>query len=104
MKSVGLPDVLCELFTYTFLKRGIFFTLLEKKMAVFHVIPQRIGQMANTARRVIGSVDKGIRTTNRVFQAVKQHIPDGRIKKAAEKGLSDYESVREKIRLNAQMP
>ena len=34
----------------------------------------------------------------RVYHAVKQNIPDGRIKKTAERGLSDYESIREKVR------
>jgi len=34
---------------------------------------------------------------------VKKHIPDGKIKKAAERGLSDYESVRERIRSAAPL-
>jgi len=38
-----------------------------------------------------------------VFNAVKEHIPDGKIKKAAERGLSDYESVRERIRSAAPL-
>jgi hypothetical protein len=73
-------------------------------MAVFHVGVRRIGQLAGQARQMIGSIDRGIRTTSRVYHAVKEHIPDGKIKKAAEKGLSDYESVRERLRQNTQMP
>ena len=48
-------------------------------------------------------MDRGIRASARVFHAVKEHIPDGKIKKAAERGLSDYESVREKIRFAAPL-
>ena len=73
-------------------------------MAVFHVIPHRIGQLVSHTRHAIGSIDRGIRTTSKIFNAVKEHIPDGKIKRAAEKGVSDYESVREKVRQNAQMP
>ena len=66
---------------------------------MFGRIPrQRIGNIVAHTRTVVSNIDKGIRTAHHVFKAVKQHIPDGKIKKAAEKGLSDYESVREKIR------
>ena len=34
----------------------------------------------------------------KVFHAVKDHLPPSKIKNAAEKGLSDYEAVREKVR------
>ena len=69
---------------------------------MFRAIPrQRVGTVLAHTRTFIGNLDRGIRTTARVFKVVKHHIPDGKIKKAAEKGLSDYESVREKIRAAA---
>ena len=67
-------------------------------MAIFHVTPHRIGQLVGHARHMIGNVDKGVRMTGRVFHAVKENIPDSKIKRAAERGLSEYEAVREKIR------
>ena len=63
-----------------------------------HIRRQPIGRIIANTRALVSNLDKGIRTTSRVFHAVKEHIPDGKIKKAAERGLSDYESVREKIR------
>ena len=63
-----------------------------------HIRRQPIGRIIANTRALVSNLDRGIRTTSRVFHAVKQHIPDGKIKKAAERGLSDYESVREKIR------
>ena len=59
---------------------------------------QRIGQLAATARHFAGRADKAIHTTARIYHAVKEHIPESKIKSAAERGLSDYEAVREKIR------
>ena len=73
-------------------------------MAVFHVTPHRIGQMASRAAHIIGRLDRGIRTASRVFNAVKEHVPEGKIKRAAERGLSSYKSVREKVRQGAEMP
>ncbi len=73
-------------------------------MAIFNVTPHRIGQLACQTKHMIGSIDRGLRTTSKVYHAVKQHIPDGKIKKAAERGLSDYEAIREKVRMNASMP
>ena len=66
-------------------------------MAVFHVTPHRIGQLACRAKHMIGSLDRGIRTFGRVYKAVQEHVPEGKMKQAAEKGLSTYESVREKV-------
>ena len=63
-----------------------------------HIRRQPIGRIIANTRALVSNLDRGIRTTSRVFHAVKEHIPDGKIKKAAERGLSDYESVREKIR------
>ena len=73
-------------------------------MAVFHVTPHRIGQLVVKGRNMISNLDRGIRTASKVYHAVKEHVPPGKIKSAAEKGLSDYESVREKVRQAAQMP
>ena len=63
-----------------------------------HIRRQPIGRIIANTRTFVSNIDRGIRTSGRVFNAVKKHIPDGKIKKAAERGLSDYESVREKIR------
>ena len=69
---------------------------------MFGSIPRhRIGSVISQTKSIVGNIDRGIRTASRVYHAVKQHVPDGKIKKAAEKGLSDYESVREKIRAAA---
>ena len=73
-------------------------------MAVYHVSPHRIGQLACRAKHMIGSLDRGIRTASRVYHAVKEHVPDSKIKRAAERGLSSYESIRDKVRQNADMP
>ena len=59
---------------------------------------QRIGQLASSVRHGIGRVDRAIHVGGRIFRAVKEHLPP-KIKNAAEKGLSDYESVREKVRM-----
>jgi hypothetical protein len=66
-----------------------------------HIRRQPIGKIIAHTRTLVSNLDRGIRTTAHVFNAVKKHLPDGKIKKAAEKGLSDYESVREKIRAGA---
>ena len=68
-----------------------------------HIRRQPIGRIIANTRTLVYNIDRGIRTTGRVFHAMKKHIPDGKIKKAAERGLSDYESVREKIRSAAPL-
>ena len=73
-------------------------------MAVYHVTPHRISQLACRAKHMIGSIDRGMRTASKVYHAVKDHVPDSKLKRAAEKGISDYESIREKVRQGAQMP
>ena len=71
---------------------------------MFASIPrQRLGSVLSHTKAIVGSIDRGIRTTARVYHAVKEHVPDGKIKRAAEKGLSDYESVWEKIRAATPM-
>ena len=73
-------------------------------MAVFHVTPHRIGQLVLRGRSMVSQLDRGMRTASKVYHAVKEHVPEGKIKKAAERGLSTYESVREKVRQGADMP
>ena len=68
-----------------------------------HIRRQPIGRIIANTRTLVSNIDRGIRTTGRVFNVVKHHIPDGKIKKAAERGFSDYESVREKIRSAAPL-
>ena len=66
------------------------------------ITKHRLGSAIGRTRTIIGNIDRGIRTAARVYHAVKDHVPDSKIKKAAERGLSDYESVREKIRSASQ--
>ena len=65
---------------------------------VWHVTPSRLGHYVGQARAVIGHLDHGMRVSRTVYDAVKRSVPEGKIKRAAERGLSDYEAVREKIR------
>ena len=66
---------------------------------MFGRIPrQRLGAMVSHAKTLAGNVDRGLRTASTVFRATNHLVPDGKLKSAAEKGLSDYESIREKIR------
>ena len=51
---------------------------------------------------MISNMDRAARTSRRVFDAVKDHIPDSKFKRTAEKSFSNIELVREKIR-NAGM-
>ena len=73
-------------------------------MAVFKVTPHKIGQLACRAKHAIGSLDRGIRTFGKVYHAVSHNVPEGRLKQAAERGLSSYEAIREKVRQGADMP
>ena len=75
-------------------------------MPLFHVTRSRLGQSIGHAKTMIGSIDKGIRAARRVYHAVREHVPDGKMKSLADtasKGVSDYESIREKVR-NAAPP
>ena len=65
---------------------------------VYHVSVQRLGQFAGHVKSTLGHVDKGIHYGARVFHAVKPLLPDGKLKSTAEKGLSDYETVRQRVR------
>jgi hypothetical protein len=60
---------------------------------------QRIGQFTSSVRHGIGRVDKAIHLGGRIFHAVKEHLPPSKLKHAAERGLSDYEAVRQKVRM-----
>ncbi len=70
---------------------------------VWHVTPARLGHYAGQAEALIGHLDHGMRVARVVHDAVKRSVPEGKMKRAAERGLSDYEAVREKIR-NAANP
>ena len=67
-------------------------------MSVWHVHPARLGHFAGQARAFIGHLDHGMRIARVVHDAVRSSVPEGKIKRAAERGMSDYEAVREKIR------
>ena len=66
------------------------------------VIPRtRLGQSINHVKSVIGSVDRGVRMARKVYHAVREHVPEGKMKSLADKaskGVSDYESIRAKVR------
>ena len=64
-----------------------------------HISRQPIGRIIANTRTFVSNMDRGIRASGRVFHAVKEHMPDGKIKKAAERGFSDYDSVRKKFDL-----
>ena len=73
---------------------------------LFHITRSRLGQSIGHAKVIIGSIDRGIRTARRIYQAVQPHVPDSKFKSLADKasqGVSDYESIREKVR-NAAGP
>ena len=75
-------------------------------MPMFHVTRSRLGQSIGHAKTIIGSIDRGIRTARRIYQAVQPHVPDSKFKSLADKaskGVSDYEAIREKVR-NAGPP
>ena len=65
---------------------------------MFRVARHRLGQAVGHTKCLLTNLDKGIRTAHKVFNAVKDVAPDGKLKSAAQKGFSDYEMVREKVR------
>ena len=67
-------------------------------MSVFHVHPARLGHYAGHVRAFIGHLDHGMRIARVVHDAVKRSVPGGEMERAAKRGLSNYESVREDIR------
>ena len=71
---------------------------------IFTISPHRAGQLACKAKHAISNLDRGVRMTGKIYHAVKEHIPEGKIKKTAEKGLSNYESIREKVRSGMDYP
>ncbi len=70
---------------------------------VWHVTPARLGHYVGQAKAMIGHLDHGMHIARVVHDAVKRSVPDNKIKRAAERGLSSYEAVREKTR-NAANP
>ena len=48
-------------------------------------------------------VDKGMRVARAVHDAVKPHVGSNKITAAAEKGLTSYEAIREKIKQGTGM-
>ena len=66
-----------------------------------HIPRQRLGTIVSHTRNIVGKIDQGIRAVHSVYKVMKHHVPSGKIKRAAEKGLSDYETIREKIRTAA---
>ena len=66
-------------------------------MRLHHGI-QRIGQTAHHIKRTLGHIDRGMKMARAVHDEVKKHVGSNKIAAAAEKGLTSYEAVRERIR------
>ena len=60
----------------------------------------RLGRAVGHTRTMLTSLDRGIRTAHKVFNAGQDVVPDGKLKSAAQRGFSDYELVRQKVRIN----
>ena len=57
----------------------------------------RIGQTVNFLRRSIGHMDRGVRVVKAVNSEVQKQFGSNSITKAAEKGTTSYEQVRQRI-------
>ena len=66
-------------------------------MRFYHGV-HRIGQTVHHIKRTIGHIDRGMRMARAVHDEVKKHAGSNKITAAAEKGLTSYEAVRERIR------
>ena len=60
----------------------------------------RLGRAVGHTKSMLTNLDRGIRTAHKVFNTVKDVVPDGKLKSAAQRGFSDYEMVRQKVRIN----
>ena len=58
----------------------------------------RIGQTVNFVRRGIGHMDRGMRVAKAMNSEIQKQFGNNSISKAAEKGITSYEQVRERIR------
>ena len=58
----------------------------------------RIGQTVNFVRRGIGHMDRGMRVAKAMNSEIQKQFGGNSITKAAEKGITSYEQVRERIR------
>ena len=58
----------------------------------------RIGQTVNFVRRGIGQMDRGMRVAKVMNSEIQKQFGGNSITKAAEKGITSYEQVRERIR------
>jgi hypothetical protein len=63
-----------------------------------HKTIHRIGQTVNFVRRGIGHMDRGMRVAKPLNSEVQKQFGGNSITKAAEKGITSYEAVRERIR------
>ena len=67
-------------------------------MRFHHGAVHQIGQTVHHIKRTIGHIDRGMKMARAVHDEVKKHAGHNNITKAAEKGLTSYEAVRERIR------
>ena len=69
---------------------------------VLHWTPvHRFGQTVGHIRSSMANVNRALHVGTKVWHAVKDSIPDSKMKQAASKGVTSYESVIEKIRAGA---
>jgi hypothetical protein len=59
--------------------------------------------MVSHGKRIIGNADRTIRTAVKLYGAVKDVLPDSNIKRAAERGISEYGKIRAAIQTNAPL-
>ena len=64
---------------------------------VFRITPRALGNFAVTARNTLARVDHGIMLGSKVLHAVKDHIPDSKVARAASKASTSYAQIREKV-------
>ena len=75
-----------------------FSLVLVKRMRFHHGIGGRIGQTVHHIKRAISHVDTGMRVARAVHDEVKKHAGSNRIVAAAEKGITSYEQIRQRIK------
>ena len=73
-------------------------SITHLKDSMFRVTRHRLGRAVGHTKSMLTNLDRGIRTANKVFNAVQDVVPDGKLKSAAQRGFSDYEMVRQKVR------
>jgi len=66
-------------------------------MRLQHTI-HRIGQTVNFVRRGIGHMDRGMHVARAMNSEVQKQFGSNKLTQAAEKGITSYENVRQRIK------